>query len=70
MTERRMKLTEEEARHIEQRRLMENRFNLGYNEALAQLCNHIENIPPIASWTDARQHLLTWASEARKPIRP
>jgi hypothetical protein len=66
----RLQLTDEEVRHIEQRRLMENRTNLGYNEALTHMVSHIEGIPASESWGQAKQHLLTWADEARRTIKP
>jgi hypothetical protein len=60
----RLQLTDEEVRHIEQRRLMENRFNLGYNQAV------IDMIALRQETGDDMNAFFKQANEARKPIRP
>lgn len=66
----RVNLTDEEARMIEQRRMMENKQALGYNEALTNMLAHIDGIPSNTPWAEVKQHFHTWANESRRTIRP
>ena len=62
-----MQLTDEEARHIEQRRLMENKFALGYNQCLVDLN------AAWSAWTNNREtaeQIQQWIEAHRKEIRP
>lgn len=63
----RMQLTDEEARIIEQRRLMTNRESLGYNEALRDL----NAVWP--SWNvdrEVAEQIQTWIEQNRRTIKP
>lgn len=63
----RIQLTDEEFRIIEQRRLMENRENLGYNEALRDL-NAVWS-----TWSvdrEVAEQIQTWIEQHRRTIRP
>jgi hypothetical protein len=60
----RLQLTDEEVRHIEQRRLMENKFNLGYNQAI------IDMLALRQDTGDDMNQFFKLANEARKAIKP
>lgn len=64
----RMQLTDEEARIIEQKRVMENRENLGYNQALRDLATYIETVRE--GPTVACQDLYRFTEDMKKAIRP
>lgn len=64
----RIQLTDEEFRIIEQRRLMENRENLGYNEALHDLNTYIETVRE--GPTVAVQDLYRFTETQKKAIKP
>lgn len=70
-----MMLTDEEKRLIEQRRLMENRHNLGYNEALRDVGSCIEEMMPDAIQADGIKYinpvqLRKMLDGLKKAIRP
>ena len=63
----RINLTDEEARHIEQRRLMENKFNLGFNEALNTIQSYLFDLSP----TDlTKANINEFIQTQKRIIRP
>lgn len=61
----RVQLTEEEYRIIEQRRLMENRENLGYNQCIVDVLNYLQE------YGNADLNaMFKWLNEQRRAIRP
>lgn len=60
-----MLLTDEEKRHIEQRRDNEKRFNLGYNQCVVDVISYLQQYGP-----DDLNAMYKWLNESRKTIRP
>lgn len=61
----RVQLTDEEFRIIEQRRLMENRENLGYNQCIIDVLNYLQEYG-----SEDHNAIIRWLNEQRKAIRP
>lgn len=61
----RIQLTDEEFRIIEQRRLMENRENLGYNQCIIDVLAYLGD-----HGNDDLNAMFKWLNEQRKVIRP
>lgn len=62
----RLQLTDEEVRHIEQRRDNEKRFALGYNQALLDLDNYLDGMTDDIS---AIEGICTFINSRRKVIK-